>query len=54
MEEKNNIATQENEGLRQVANESNLYRTKLSQDFEQKVRNLTQKNDELERKCHEF
>ena len=34
--------------------ESNLNKNKITQDFEHKIRLITQSNEDLDRKCHEY
>ena len=54
LEEKFNMSAQENDSLRRGVNESNFHKTQMTQDFEQKMRMLTQNNEELDRKCHDY
>lgn len=54
LEEKFSRAAQENDELRRGVNESNVNRTRLSQDFESKIRSLSEENDSLNRKYREL
>lgn len=47
LEEKFNIAVQENDALRQGVSQTNLHKTKLSQEYEDKIRNLVQSVSDL-------
>ena len=54
LEEKFSRSVQENDELRKGVSESNMTKTRLNQEYEYKIRTLTQENEHISRNFKEF